>query len=67
MVSLFSHFRPRFDMAQPMPSLNDLYDEHSKLTLDDIGPLSHYWMILKYIVIYPGVEIDTFEVAPCKI
>ena len=56
-------------MAQPIPSLNDVYDEHSKLTLglDDIGPLLHYWMILKYIVIYPGAEIDTFEVVPCKI
>ena len=54
-------------MAQPIPSLTDLDMEHNELTLEDLGPLSHYWMILKYVVIYPGVEIDTFEVTACKI
>ena len=53
-------------MAQKIPSLNDLYDEHHDLT-EDIGPLSHYWMFVKYIVIYPGVEIDNYKVIPCKI
>ena len=52
-------------MAQPIPSLIDIELEHNKLTLEDLGPLSHYWMILKCVFIYPGV--DTFEVAPCKI
>ena len=54
-------------MAQPIPSLMDFDMEHNELTLEDLGPISHYWLILKYVVIYPGVEIDTFEVAPCKI
>ena len=54
-------------MAQPIPSLIDLELEHNELTLDDLGPLSHYWMIVKFIVIYPGVELETFEVAQCRI
>ena len=66
MVIFFHIFPLDLPWHNPYPLLNDLYDEHSELTLDDVGPLSHYWMILKYTVIYPGVEIDTFEVAPCK-
>ena len=54
-------------MAQPFPSLIGIDLEHSDLTLDDLGPLSHYWMVVKFIVIYTGVELETFEVAQCKI
>ena len=51
----FFIFFPRFAiMAQPITSLIDLDMEDSKLTLKDLGPLSHYWLILKYVVIYPG-------------
>ena len=54
-------------MAQPIPSLIDLDIEHNDLTLDDLGPLSHYWMLVKFIVIYSGVELETFEVGQCRI
>ena len=54
-------------MAQPIPSLIDLDLEHNDLTLDDLGPLSYYWMLVKFIVIYPGVELETFEVGQCRI
>ena len=54
-------------MAQPIPSLIDLDIEHNDLTLDDLGPLSNYWMLVKFIVIYPGVELETFEVGQCRI
>ena len=54
-------------MAQPIPSLIDKDLEYNELTLEDLGPLSHYWMLVKFIVIYPGVELETFEVAQCKI
>ena len=46
-------------MAQPIPSLNDIDLELSDLTLEDLGPLSHYWILVKFIVIYPGVELET--------
>ena len=54
-------------MAQSIPTLNDIDLEHNDLTLDDLGPLSHYWMLVKFIVIYPGVELETFEVGQCRI
>ena len=54
-------------MAQPIPSLIDLDLEHNDLILDDLGPLSYYWMLVKFIVIYPGVELETFEVGQCRI
>ena len=53
-------------MAQPIPGLIDLDIEHN-LTLDDLGPLSHYWMPVKFIVIYPGVELENFEIGQCRI
>ena len=53
-------------MAQPIPGLIDLDIDHN-LTLDDLGPLSHYWMLVKFIVIYPGVELENFEVGQCRI
>ena len=46
--------------AQPMPSLCEL-----ELELDDVSPLSTYWMIVKFIVVYPGTDIETFEVNKC--
>ena len=41
--------------AQPMPSLCEL-----ELELDDVSPLSTYFMIVKFIVVYPGTDIETF-------
>ena len=46
--------------SQPMPSLCEL-----ELELDDVSPLSTYWMIVKFIVVYPGTDIETFEVNKC--
>ena len=48
-------------MAQPMPTLNDLFME-----LEDIEPLTNYWMVLKFIVVYPGCNMGTFEVKKCS-
>ena len=47
-------------MAQPMPSLCEL-----DLELEDVGPLTTYWMIVKFIVVYLGTDIETFEVNKC--
>ena len=49
-------------MAQPMPSLCELDLE---LDLEDVGPLTTYWMLVKFIVVYPGTDIETFEVSKC--
>ena len=47
-------------MAQPIPSLCEL-----QLELDDVSPLSTYWMIVKFTVVYTGTDIETFEVSKC--
>ena len=31
----------------------------------DVGPLNHYWMLIKFIVVCPGDIMDTFEVRKC--
>ena len=54
-------------MAKPISTLNDIDIEYNDLTLDDLGLLSHYWVLVKFIVIYPGVELETFEVGQCRI
>ena len=46
--------------AQTMPSLCEL-----ELELDNVSPLSTYWMIVKFIVVYLGTDIETFEVNKC--
>ena len=47
-------------MAQPMPRLNDLF-----LELEDVRLLTSYCMVLKFIVVYPGCNMETFDVKKC--